>query len=327
MSGSLRSQVQVALIGCGNLGKIHAGCLAHIPQARLRAYADVLPGSADRFLQSFGGDYATADVERVLSDPAVDAVYICTRHDSHAPLAIRAAQARKHVLIEKPMALTRSECDAVVTAVREAGVHLMPAFKMRYYPLSQKAREFIPKPEVLFGQIIKQPWSDTRWDQAPEQGGGNVLSQGCHGADLIRFFAESEVVHVHAVGGTHTHPGHSFPDQCMASLRLADGRGALWVQGDAGAASMTSAFFFQLFASGRSVQLWDRLTKATFTDRGRVWTEERPEEEGFQLENIEFISALLEGRAPTTDVHDGAMATRIPLAAIESIRTGQVLPP
>ena len=72
------------------------------------------------------------------------------------------------------------------------------------------------------------------------------------------------------------------------------------------------------------MQLYDRLKKATFFDGSRTWTEERPEEEGFYLENVEFIAALREDRPPALNAQDGIQATRIVLAADAAIRTGQV---
>ncbi len=318
------STLAIGIIGCGHLGRIHAETLKRIPRARVIGYADVVEAPAQKALADFGGEYATTDPHRLINDKKIDALYLCTRHDSHAPLAIASAKARKHVMIEKPMALTVQECKDIEAAVKQAEIHLMPAFKMRYYSLVRKAHELIPKPQVQFGQIIKQPWAADRWDVKPEQGGGNVLTQGCHGIDLIRFFAGSEATHVFAAGGAFTHPGHPFPDQLMASVRFADGRGASWIQGDAGAARMTGDFFWEVFADGRSVQLYNRLMHATFNDGGKVWTEQTTEEEGFLNESIDFVTSLLEGRAPATTVHDGTEATRIPLAAIESIRTGEV---
>jgi predicted dehydrogenase len=72
------------------------------------------------------------------------------------------------------------------------------------------------------------------------------------------------------------------------------------------------------------VQLYDRLKKATFFDGSETWVEERTEEEGFQLENEEFISAILAGRAPALTAQDGIQATRMVLAADAAIRTGIV---
>jgi len=316
--------INLALIGCGSLGRVHAQCVSQIAEARFAAYVDVVEGAAQSALQTFGGQYATTDASRVFSDPHIDAVYICTHHDSHAPLAIAAAEAGKHILIEKPLALTIAECEAVAQAVSKAGIVLMPAFKMRFYPLVQRAHAFIPRPQVLVGQMMDNRWADTLWAQDPIKGGANVHSQGCHTTDLLRYFASDEPRRVWACGGTMTHPGHPSIDQCVASIQFAGGHVASWVQGDAAMGQFSSKFFFELFGDGRSVQLYDRLKKATFYDGQNTWVEERAEEEGFLLENREFVSALSEGRAPSLSALDGLQATRIVLAADRAIRTGQV---
>lgn len=315
----------IGLIGCGATGKMHAQCLMGIPEAHLLAYADISEDAAQAALRQFGGEYATTDVHRLLSDDRLDAVYICTRHDSHAPLAIAAAQAGKHILTEKPLALAAEDCEAVAREVDKAGVYLMPAFKMRFYPLVTMAHQFIPQPLIIVGQMMDSRWPDDSWAQDPVTGGANVHSQGCHTTDLIRYFAGSEPVRVWAAGGALTHPGHPCPDQCVASIQFANGHVASWIQGDAALGPHTSKLFFELFGKdGRCVQLHDRLKKATFSDGERTWTQERAEEEGFQLENQEFVAALLDGRQPSPSAHDGLQATRLVLAADRAMRTGEV---
>ncbi len=316
--------IRLGIIGCGHLGRVHAECLKKRPEAELVAFADLSGAAARKCLNDFGGDYATTEVPKVLHDARIDAVYICTRHDSHAPLAIAAARAGKHILIEKPLALTVEECEAVADAVERAGVHLMPAFKMRYYPLVQKARRFIPAPQVLVGQMMDGRWADTLWAQDPVQGGANVHSQGCHTTDLLRYLAGSEPRRLWAAGGALTHPGHPCIDQCLCSIEFVNGHVGSWIQGDACLGPFTSKFFFELFGEGKSVQLYDRLKKATFFDGQKSWIEERTEEEGFQLENQEFIAALHAGRSPALTAQDGIQATRVVLAADRAIRTGEV---
>ena len=319
------NHINLALIGCGALGRTHAQCIEQIPEASFVAYADIIEEAARSVLADFGGDYATTDVERIFRDPAIDAVYICTLHDSHAPLAIESARAGKHILIEKPLALSIDDCEAVAREVASAGVCLMPAFKMRYYPLIQKAHAFIPEPQVIIGQMMDGRWPDTLWAQDPIKGGANVHSQGCHTTDIMRYFADSEPQRVWAAGGMLTHPGHPCIDQCVAAIQFTNGHVGSWIQGDAALSPFTSKFFFELFGNGgRSVQLHDRLKQATFHDGKETWTEQRDEEEGFQLENRAFIDALVEGRQPELTAHDGIQATRIVLAADQAIRTGQV---
>lgn len=316
--------ITIGIIGCGGLGRTHAECIQKTPGARIAAFADINETAAVKLRDEFGGDYATTDSARVINDPKIQAIYICTRHDSHAALAIASARAGKHVLIEKPLALNIEDCETIAREVERAGTYLMPAFKLRYYPLIQKAHEFIPRPQVVVGQIMDNRWADTAWTQDPVTGGANVHSQGCHATDIIRYLSASEPKRIWAAGGMLTHPGHPCIDHCMASIQFASGAVGSWINGDAAVGQFTSKFFFQLFGDGKSVQIFDRMKKATFFDGEKTWTEERPEEEGFLLENREFIRALQEKRAPVLTAHDGIQATRIVLAADNSIRTGQV---
>jgi myo-inositol 2-dehydrogenase/D-chiro-inositol 1-dehydrogenase/scyllo-inositol 2-dehydrogenase (NAD+) len=320
----MKDAIQLGLVGCGGLGRVHAECVQRIAGAKFIAFCDINESAAKKMIADFGGAYATTSPAKVFADRDIDAVYICTRHDSHASLAIAAARAGKHILIEKPLALKADDCQAVADAVRDARVHLMPAFKMRYYPLVRKAREFIPSPQVIVGQMMDNRWPDDAWAQDPVQGGANVHSQGCHTTDILRYFAGSEPVELWASGGMMTHPNHPCIDQCVASIRFGNGCVASWIQGDAACGSFTSKFFFELFGNGRAVQLYDRLKKATFVDGEKTWTEERPEEEGFYLENVEFIAALREDHPPALDAQDGIQATRIVLAADAAIRSGEV---
>jgi predicted dehydrogenase len=318
------SELNFGLIGCGKLGATHADCVAKIDGARFVAYADINEEAARSALDRLGGDYATTDPAKLLSDDRIDAIYICTLHDSHAPLAIAAAKAGKHIMIEKPLALKLEDCEAVAEAVDRSGVVLMPAFKMRYYPLIRRAKEFIPKPMVLLGQVLDRRWLDDFWAQDPIKGGANVHSQGCHITDILRFLAGSEPTQVWAAGGTMTHPGHPCIDQCVASIRFANGCAASWISGDAGLGQFTSKFFFEIYGDNKSVQVYDRNKHACFDDGDKTWVEERPDEEGFQLENEEFVKALTEGRQPELSAHDAIQATRIVLAADKAIRTGEV---
>jgi predicted dehydrogenase len=318
-------RIRIGIIGCGGIGGVHAECLSRIANAEPHAYADANPAAAAKLHARFGGEYSTQDPARILGDDRIDAVYICTRHDSHAALAIAAAKSGKHIMLEKPLALSLDDCQAVADAVARARVHLMPAFKMRYYPLVQRAHEFIPEPLLVVGQMMDNRWPDDAWAQDPVQGGANVHSQGCHTTDILRYFAGSEPASIWAAGGSFTHPGHACIDHCVASIGFANGRVGSWIQGDAAIGDFTSKFFFELFGpNGRSVQLYDRLKKARFFDGEKAWTEERNDEEGFYLESVEFISALTEGRAPAINVRDGIQATRIVLAADRAIRTGEV---
>ncbi len=117
-------ELRAALIGCGGLGKVHTQMVQQLDGMSMAAFCDIVPDRAEQLRREFGGDYATADVDRIFNDPTIDAVYICTHHDTHARYCIRAAETGKHVLVEKPLALTVEECVAIGRAVRRFRHHL-----------------------------------------------------------------------------------------------------------------------------------------------------------------------------------------------------------
>jgi myo-inositol 2-dehydrogenase/D-chiro-inositol 1-dehydrogenase len=332
------ADVALGVIGCGGMARAHMRNAVRVPGLRLRGYADAVPAAAERFRHEFGGDYATADPERVLRDPAVDAVLIATHHDSHPGLAVRAARAGKHVLIEKPLALTVDECLRVEEAVAHAGVVLMVGFQRRFAPLVLLARRLVPRPFLSLGQMMDNRWGDTIWTQDPIRGGGNVISQGCHTFDLLCYLHQDEPVAVYAAGGTFTHDPQATTviDNVAATVRFAGGGAAAVVQGDGGLPEHVSKFFFEVFDGERAAQLYDRLHHMTVSGPGQLPTAryaaaaEAPGEdpEGLAQELAEFVRCAASGVASPigATARDGTRATALALAIFESVRTGQPQP-
>lgn len=317
--------VKTGLVGCGNLGRIHTEQLAQIDGAAMTAFCDVNEEAAEALCEQFDGEYATTDVERVLGDDEIAAVYICTPHDSHAELCIRAAQAGKHMLVEKPLALTVDDCRAVGEAVESADVKLFAAFKMRYYELVLRARKLVPEPLMITMQMMDFPWGPDVWANDPVMGGGNVISQGCHSCDILRFVARSDPVEVFAVGGNYYQPTGVVDNLC-ATFEFEGGLAASWVQGDAAKPPHVSKFFMQVFGEGIVVTLHNRFCTMEVARRGQ-----EPEiiegcESGFLEENRAFIRCIAEDTPPTIDHVDGLMATLMPLQAIASARDGEPKP-
>jgi len=118
------TELRLGLIGCGSIGRLHAECVTKIDGARWVACADTNETAATRAGHDFHTEYATDDPQKLIDDDTIDAIYICTRHDSHAPLAIAAANAGKHIFIEKPLALTMEACSRIREAVEAADLYL-----------------------------------------------------------------------------------------------------------------------------------------------------------------------------------------------------------
>jgi predicted dehydrogenase len=317
--------ITIGIIGCGYIGSEHAKALAQLEDNRIIAFCDVVEARAQEYRQTYGGDYATTDPSRVIGDPAIQAVYVLTQHDSHADLCIAAARAGKHVLVEKPLALTVEDCLRVGRAVQETGITLMTGFKMRYYDLVLRAREMMPNPLMLTMQMVDNRWPGDLWANDPVKGGGNVLSQGCHSCDLLRFMARSDPVEVYAAGGNYYQPTGVIDNLC-ATFRFANGTAASWVQGDCRVPSAVSKFFLQAFEMDRSITLSDRLTRMVVHSAADGMVEARSTETGFVEENRAFLHALRNGLPAPIDHRDGLMATLMVLQAFASIRSGKPEP-
>ena len=322
--------ITLGVIGCGNMARNHMHNAVVMDGIRLHGYADVFPDAATGFLNEFGGAYATAEPNELLADDAIDAVLVSTHHDTHVTFGVAAAQAGKHILMEKPMSMTVPQCDAVVAAVEKAGVRLMTGFKLRFAPLTQEAKRLAPEPFLLVGQMMCNRWPDTLWAVDPVKGGGNILSQGCHTFDLICYLAGSEPVEVFAVGGNYTHEDKTYPDNMAGLIRFANGAAASVVQGDAADSTAVSKFFFEVFNNGTSVQLYDRLHRATVSganvaDPGERHAPDDADPEGLQQELTEFVHGLNTGEpwAIGADHHAGRRATALAHAFFTAIATGR----
>jgi predicted dehydrogenase len=317
----MASPTTIAIIGCGAIGEEHARCLGSIPGASLRAFCDTDESRAASLSHRHPGSYYTAHPARVFADDGIEAVYICTHTDSHAPLGIAAAQARKHIMMEKPLALTERDCYAIADAVDRAGISCMTAFKLRFYSCVRKMRQFIPAPTVALGQMMDERWPAEFWGNDPVKGGGNVLSQGCHSVDLLYYLVGAEPVRVYAEGGNLHHSSNSITDTLLATIQFANGAVGTLLQADAGPFPSLSKFSFQVMDGVRTGHLYNRLMTAVLWD-GRVSIRhDADHEEGMMEENRAFMSALQQRIPPPVGVRDGLRATIVLLRAIESLTT------
>jgi predicted dehydrogenase len=310
----------IAIIGCGLIGETHARCLAALGSPAT-LYIDSDLERADMLAREFSG-LASTDVGEAFERTDIDAVYICTYHNTHAPLSVRAARAGKHIFLEKPMAINAHDCDEIVAAIHENNVLCMSGFKLHYYSLVRKAKELIGHPIALSAHVIDNRWPDDHWANDPIKGGGNVLSQGCHAVDLLSYLAASKPIRIYAEGGNLHHEGIDVIDTMSAAITYESGAIASLLVGDVGETPYNGKFSVQAMDGQRSIHLHHRLTQLTYFDGGSEQAFSG-EEDGFLNENREFLSALEAQRQPETNEIDGARATRILLAGIQSIRTHQ----
>lgn len=192
---STPAEFRVALVGCGRIAGTHYEALAKIPGLRLTAVCDILPERAQAAAEQQGVPSYTS-YEKMLAEAPCDVVAICTPSGLHPQHGILAARARKHVVCEKPMAITLSAADDLVQACDEAGVRLFVVKQNRLNPAIQLLKRAIDNGR--FGRIYLAN-TTVRWtrpqeyyDQAPWRGtwefdGGAFLNQASHYVDLLQW--------------------------------------------------------------------------------------------------------------------------------------------
>ncbi len=149
--------------------------------------------------RKFGFAETTTDVDEVLRDPDIDAVVICTRHNTHANLVCDAIAAGKHVFVEKPLALTLADIDRIEAQIQDAGVpagRIMVGFNRRYSPAIQevaRAMKSVTGPKAIVMSVNSGAIPADHWIQDPEIGGGRLVGEACHFVDLLRFLTKSTI--------------------------------------------------------------------------------------------------------------------------------------
>ena len=232
--------LKIGLVGTGGISRQHLpGYQLDPDRIRISAVCDIREDAAREFAAEAGVDTVFTDIHDLLDQSDIDAVDICTIHDTHAELAIAAAQAGKHVLLEKPMAISLDECRAIVEATQEAGVTFMVAQHLRHVPTYMALRRRIQAGEL--GRIwsarvdtfLTAALDDPNQPIAPragwwgfdgKRGGGGVITLlSVHHLDLMRYLV-GEVVRVEA-RAWRGHPSftNDAEDRAVATLEFANG--------------------------------------------------------------------------------------------------------
>ena len=223
--------IRFGLIGVGNITPLHAMAIRGTPGAELVATATRSEARGRAFATEHGADWC-ADYRDLLARPDVDAVGICTPPDLHAPMAIDAARAGKHVMCEKPMARSTEECDAMIRACRQAGVQLGVIFQGRFEPLARQLKSWLEAGKLgrLLWASTATPWyrpesyylSGAWRGKLVHEGGGVLINQAIHAIDLMLWLG-GKPARVTARARTLNHQ-IEVEDVAAAILEYDDGR-------------------------------------------------------------------------------------------------------
>jgi predicted dehydrogenase len=223
-----RKTIKIGLIGCGRVAvNRHLPALKSLEEAEVVAAADVDETRLNHVTHTFRIEKRFVDYMAVLQDPAVEAVAICVPLQFHCEVALAALDAGKHVLLEKPLAISLDEADRLIGRAAKTDRKVLVGFNKRWHRLVRRAREIVRQGRL--GQVhlvntICSSGHDRRnipaWRLRREVGGGNLIENGSHFYDMWHFLLQSDVEEVRAVSRS-TEKGDDEPG--IVTARTSDG--------------------------------------------------------------------------------------------------------
>ncbi|HUG74713.1 MAG TPA: Gfo/Idh/MocA family oxidoreductase [Acidimicrobiia bacterium] len=322
----------VAVLGSGFQGRIHAENVAASTRADLIACIDVDGDRADELAADLGAGWSSTLADDVWADPAIDAVVIATTTHTHHELALQAAAHGRHMLLEKPMAISIEECREIQASAEAAGVVVVLGYKFRFTAAAVAAKQAVPDPRVLVAHTLYDPAppGSSGWVNDRAFSGGRLVSSLVHAVDMLRFLSGAEVVRVFAEGALVAEPALGEADTTVATLLFDNGAIAAVVHGTAAASGLVSTWAFQSAGAG---------VNATIHDHGRRLALNRPgnepahtevvdsTEDPFRAGTAPLLAALvaaIAGEGPAVPgSRDGIMSLLVSRCVEEAIATGQ----
>jgi predicted dehydrogenase/threonine dehydrogenase-like Zn-dependent dehydrogenase len=320
-AGKSKAEVRCGFVGAGNYAS--SMLLPHLAgngSAVLAHVATTKSLSAVNAQKKFGFETASTDTDAIFNDESLDAIFIVTRHATHAKLVRRALETGKAVYVEKPLALTRDEIDAIGETITKTGNdQLMVGFNRRFAPLLAKMRADFggaaatsnTRYLVNAGPLAKDSWY---LNEAAE--GTRFTGEGGHFIDTLSWWADSVPEEVYAIRG-------SDKGDVQATFRFASGATGTISYLTGGNARFPKETL-DVTGGGRSARLDNFREAAVWSGRGKSGTKSRGgQDKGQKAEMEQFIAAVAAG-GPMPIALDSLLATtRATIAVAESMASGK----
>jgi predicted dehydrogenase len=336
------------IVGCGMIAEFHTKAIQDIEGSEVLAVFDSVPERAAKIAAMSPGAKIYEDLDAMLAHPGVDVVCVCTPSGAHMDPAVAAANAGKHVVVEKPLEITLPRCDAIIDACDRAGTRLCAIFPSRFTKANQDLKQAIDTGR--FGRLTLGD-SYIKWYRTQEyydsggwrgtwelDGGGALMNQAIHNVDLLQWLM-GDVASVCALTDTLAHARIEVEDTAVAAIRFRNGAlgvieaatsaypGLLKrteVHGDRGSARVEQD----------DITLWEFQEKlpsdqAVFAAMANLSGHKAGASDPRGITHIghrdqlsDFLQAIDEGRAPFVDGRDGRNAVEIIRAIYRSAKLG-----
>jgi predicted dehydrogenase len=320
-AGDKKDQISIGFVGAGNyassmllphLAKLSTASLAHVATTKSL--------SAVNAQKKFGFVTASTDSDSVFGDESLDAIFIVTRHATHAKLVCRALETGKAVYVEKPLALTREETGQIAETVEKTGNdRLMVGFNRRFAPLLTAMKKDFGAAAATASTrylINAGPLAKDSWYLNEEAEGSRFAGEGGHFIDTLSWWADSLVEEVYAVRGPEK-------GDVQATFRFANGASGTIAYLTGGNARFPKETL-DATGGGRSARLDNFKTAAVWTGRGRSATKARGgQDKGQRSEMAAFVEAVRTGGPMPISLDSLLATTRATIAVGESLLSGR----
>jgi predicted dehydrogenase/threonine dehydrogenase-like Zn-dependent dehydrogenase len=319
-----RDRIAIGFVGAG--GYASSMLLPHLvklPAADLAHVATTRSLSAANAQQKFGFSTASTDSDSVFTDDSLDAIFIVTRHATHAKLVCRALETGKAVFVEKPLALTREEVGQITETVERTGNdRLMVGFNRRFAPLLTAMRKNFgaAAPTASTRYLVNAgPLAKDSWYLNEEAEGSRFAGEGGHFIDTLSWWADSMVTEVYAVRGPEK-------SDVQATFRFGNGAAGAIAYLTGGNARFPKETL-DATGGGRSARLDNFKTAAVWSGRGKSAAKARGgQDKGQQSEMAAFVEAVRTGGPMPIGIESLLATTRATIAVGESLLSGRPEP-
>lgn len=352
----MKKEIRSAIIGCGKAGHMHAQSLVNIKETAFCAAHSRTQAKADTFAAQYKIK-GYSDVAEMIQKEKIDVAVVCTPHPDHN-VAVEAIEAGAHVLIEKPLASTLADCDAIIDAGVKHNKKVGIVGQRRFYPSSMRMKKAIDDGKIgkpILGTITMLGWRDEAYYKSDPwrgtwegEGGGILVNQAPHQLDMFQWFMGDEIVELYGVWSNLSHPYIEVDDTAMAIVKFKGGAvgnilvsncmkpglyGNVHVHGSAGASVGVQTDSGAMFIAGMLGvaappinDLWNipgeenQLEKFQQEDRNFFGTID-PIEYYIRMQNHDFVMAVLNDTQPFIPATEGRRTVEIFTAIYESTKT------
>jgi UDP-N-acetyl-2-amino-2-deoxyglucuronate dehydrogenase len=349
---SSTSPIGFAIVGCGMIARFHARALAEIPDARLVALVSRREVNARAMATELGLDCTVStDLNAVLARPDVQALIVTTPSGAHLEPALAAAQAGKHVVVEKPLEITTARCDQIIDACDRHGVKLCTIFPSRFGDANRTLKAAIDAGRfgrLTLGETTCKWWrSQSYYDEGGWKGtkaldgGGALMNQAIHNVDLLLWMM-GDVTHISGFTATLAHERIEVEDTAVACLRFANGAlGVIeaatsvhpgWpktiaIHGDHGTVVIEQDDVLRWELAPETPE--DRALKERFAQKtGASGGSSNPaaiSHVGHARQLADFVRAIQTNTSPLVDGREGRKAVQVIEAIYQSATTGRTV--